>query len=875
MGVGKSPIAGAAIAVMWAEGMIKPGQIAAIMCPPHLIKKWQAELRDVIPGCVAHIADKDLAKGETLVDDVTAFMKRAAEDTDRLHILIVSRSRAKLGEGWQAAYQVRHQRFAQWPKGGPAPKHFLTDEGELREGVTRIVEKTVPICPTCSADINSSKDGKGTTDPVRWMEQKPRICHQCGGALWQLKRTFSAPDEGDKFPKRNPRYPVATLLRQRYRDRLAVTVCDEIHECKSIASDQGRAMQNLVLAADYAIGLTGTIFGGMASSVFWLEWAFNRSMPHQYPIADGVETAINRWVRTMGVMVKVIEYRQDKKAGVTNGTDRHEHRPKEAPGISPLLIKQLLSHCIWVGLEDLAFDLPEYREIPVPVSLPRDVQQHYDAEKARLLDYLMGCRNEGDASFLGAYLQACLRYPSTCYQSKPVIHRTPYKDENGQQITRLVTTLKGFGEGRIYPKEEALLDLLSDELAAGRPCAVFVAQSGKLRIQDRLADLIRRKVEGANPFILESNTVATDKRDGWVRKQVEKSGNVLICNPKLVSTGLDLLWCKSLIFFEISYSLYDVAQASRRHWRIGQTDECRVFHLYHTDTMEAQAIKLVSEKQAAAALLGGDADGGGLAQISGGAASLEAELARSISADEGVVDASSLFQQSAKQSADFVSGWAAQGEVDEDAEVIEVVALENCIGKRFYRDKQAHEVTDYGPLTEATYRVTNLVTQEVISLPAADVLAAKPIARDLPLSIERKPKPKTKAAKQPVRLPQVPLLAGHHAGKVRHPNAVVLTERGKFFVAYGEDAEKVAACLNAVLDERLVGGVRVKQTVVAAKDLDHYVTRLTKAGMSVAVARERQTVTGDAPQPEARPALPPKRSTKHLQQMQQGQLALF
>jgi hypothetical protein len=34
-------------------------------------------------------------------------------------------------------------------------------------------------------------------------------------------------------------------------------------------------MQTLVDAADKAVGLTGTLFGGVASSVFWLEWAFN------------------------------------------------------------------------------------------------------------------------------------------------------------------------------------------------------------------------------------------------------------------------------------------------------------------------------------------------------------------------------------------------------------------------------------------------------------------------------------------------------------------------------------------------------------------------------------------------------------------------
>ena len=43
-----------------------------------------------------------------------------------------------------------------------------------------------------------------------------------------------------------------------------------------------------------------------------------------------------------------------------------------------------------------------------------------------------------------------------------------------------------------------------------------------------------------------------------------------------------------------------------------------------------QAIALISRKQAAAALLGGDADGGGLAQLSGGSNSLLAELAKAV-----------------------------------------------------------------------------------------------------------------------------------------------------------------------------------------------------------------------------------------------------
>ena len=92
--------------------------------------------------------------------------------------------------------------------------------------------------------------------------------------------------------------------------------------------------------------------------------------------------------------------------------------------------------------------------------------------------------------------------------------------------------------------------------------------------------LITEHVPAGSPVVLEANTIATDKRDGWVKKQVKNGANILICNPRLVETGLDLLTFKSLIFYEVAYSLYTVAQASRRHWRIGQTEACRVYHLY-------------------------------------------------------------------------------------------------------------------------------------------------------------------------------------------------------------------------------------------------------------------------------------------------------
>jgi len=49
---------------------------------------------------------------------------------------------------------------------------------------------------------------------------------------------------------------------------------------------------------------------------------------------------------------------------------------------------------------------------------------------------------------------------------------------------------------------------------------------------------------------------------------------VVICHPKLVETGLDLLAFPTLYFYETGYSLHTLRQASRRSWRIGQRHAC-------------------------------------------------------------------------------------------------------------------------------------------------------------------------------------------------------------------------------------------------------------------------------------------------------------
>jgi len=105
-----------------------------------------------------------------------------------------------------------------------------------------------------------------------------------------------------------------------------------------------------------------------------------------------------------------------------------------------------------------------------------------------------------------------------------------------------------FGEDRIYAKEQALIDLLNSELANDRPCVVYLRQTATKDIQPRIEKLIRQHVPQAIPYILK-NTVQAERREKVINQQVTAGSNIIICNPELTKTGLDLIFAPTIIFF--------------------------------------------------------------------------------------------------------------------------------------------------------------------------------------------------------------------------------------------------------------------------------------------------------------------------------------
>jgi hypothetical protein len=86
----------------------------------------------------------------------------------------------------------------------------------------------------------------------------------------------------------------------------------------------------------------------------------------------------------------------------------------------------------------------------------------------------------------------------------------------------------------------------------------------------------------------------------------------VICHPKLVETGLDLLAFPTLYFYETGYSLHTLRQASRRSWRIGQKHPVQVKFLVTKGTTQTTCLRLMGKKMLVALMMEGKFSGEGI-----------------------------------------------------------------------------------------------------------------------------------------------------------------------------------------------------------------------------------------------------------------------
>nr|WP_281721312.1 hypothetical protein [Nitrosomonas nitrosa] len=639
---------------------MQPEQVILIVCPPHLVEKWKRELLSIHPNSVIERIDRH--------EDVKRFMSRAEKIGAGVpKIGLIKRDLTKLGASREVAAVWCSEPVALWRHDQPPPEGYEPNQ--------RIVKQCVPKCPTCGSTVMQEKKGVSVPASESWLKSGKRTCSVCQTPLWQEARdTGSRPKPRHKYPLKNPRYRLDEYIKRVYPDRVYLLIWDEIHEAAHGDTGNGEAFGRLAGVSKKVLAMTGTPFNGKASSLFNIEYHLNERVRQRYnwggaerltrkqrgsssfqqAIEGGSKQrgrAESLWVSDMGVREQVVEERPtyDSNTGAYTGTSTYERPYEEAPGISPLLVAEMLDHAIFFSLADLGKALPHYEEIALPVEMDADTYDQYDRTRSLLKDYLIQRRWEGDQTFRGAYLQWSMGWVNTPFRPTEVIHNIKHP-VTGEKRAHVVTQIPSYGEDRIYAKEQALIDLLKEELAAGRPCVVYLRQTATKDIQPRIESLIRQHVPGAVPYILK-NTVQAERREKVIEGQIAAGVNVVVCNPELVKTGLDLIYFPTLIFWEITFNLGTMMQAAARAYRLNQTHKhCKTYYIFAEGTMEHTAVQLMSRKQRAAKLLTGDIGLTGLDALTEGESGFEEALLDAIAKDETLLDPSEMFKVSTGQS---------------------------------------------------------------------------------------------------------------------------------------------------------------------------------------------------------------------------------
>lgn len=577
MGTGKTMIA-------TASAYLAGFRRVLVLCPPHLVRKWKREVEATIPLVSAVIAS------------TTADFPRLPSAGDRSQFVILSRERAKLSYRWKPAVVSR------LAIGGG--RVALDEDGEPLRRL---------CCPACYGALF---DGEGLPLDLETLSRKKHACDACGSPLWQADRAG---------PRR---FPLADYVARRMPGTFDLLIVDEQHEYKARGSAQGIAAGALAEVCGRTLTLTGTLMGGYASTLFYLLWRFSPEVREEFGYGDE-----GRWISRYGIVERITRRGDDDAIEDGRSSRRRGYRTRtvEKPGVSPAVLFHLIGNTVFLRLADVASDLPEYREEVRLIAMDRgDGQGPSQASSYRQLSdalhaAVMAALAAGSRRLLAAYLQTLLAYPDACTNGETVV------DSGSGEV---IASAPPLPSDRLYPKEQALLDLVQEERSRGRRVLLYITHTQSRDIAPRLERVLG--AVGIRVATLKADTVATDAREDWVNRRVREGVDVLLVHPRLVQTGLDLIDFPTIVWYEVEYSVYTMRQASRRSWRIGQRHPVRVIYFAYRATLQAQALQLTAKKLQASLAVEGDLVEEGLAAHSTDGDDLLLTLARSLSAQDEV-----------------------------------------------------------------------------------------------------------------------------------------------------------------------------------------------------------------------------------------------
>ena len=594
-GSGKTKIGSTALGALhglWAAQK-KDGRgksFGIVMCPSHVTRKWVREIGETLP-------------------DTYAMVVHSITELDRLYTLYE--------QGDKSVYAVFSKERAR--------------DGYMRYPAVRWNERRRAfLCPDCDAviEMDISEDGTHYTVPADQFffqkeHKKNHICPKCGTPLWSAVN----PDRRMEWVKIGEygwvhRYGAEAHLKRTKNAR----VCDQLAQIT-------RDPEGYYPASKLFVGMTATLINGYSSGIFHLLY---RIVP-ELMLKDGKQYGSpGDFDAEYGVVENAYETR-DAEYNANRRASKRKTRTRQLPGVSPLVFSRfLLEYTAFLSLSDMGKDLPSYEEIPVALDMPEDVGECYQAVQNVLQKVLKNDRKAAQ-KILSAYLNLLTVYPDQPYDQPEVIH----------PITGMpIVTPKSCGDfSRLFPKEEKVLELVRQKTANGERVLIYTSWT-RTDSQQKLLKLLQEN--GYRTEIL-APQIATEKREEWVDKRVKNGLQVLITNPRCVETGLDLNAFTTIIFYSMGYNLFTLRQASRRSWRINQTEpKVEVYMLYYADTLQAKAMKLMASKLAVAGIIEGTFSEEGLAAMSD-VKDLTSQMAKELAAGirDNVEDIAAAFKKMA------------------------------------------------------------------------------------------------------------------------------------------------------------------------------------------------------------------------------------
>ena len=669
MGTGKTMMAIAASAVLQqAEGFGR----TLVIAPPHLVYKWRREILETIPGAKVVVLNGPCTLGQLLKLRL-ALQEGAPCGQHEFYVL--GRVRMRMGFHWKPAFAARKMLYR--------PE---SDESGHQSSATI---RTVACCPSCGS---IAADPEGNPYSADGFPRESRLrCESCKGSLWTLMRPQSQlknrhellsdalcqiPTIGRKTAEKligafgedqlvgmldDNVYEFVNLMdedgdlvfndRQAKRMERAMAtmefslgqggyqptefikkylpggyfdflVVDEGHEYKSESSAQGQAMAVLVSKVRKVLLLTGTLMGGYADDIFYLLW---RIMP-QPMIEDGFRyqrgslgAASMAFMRQHGVL-KDIYKETDGGAHKTAKGKRINVRTVKAPGFGPKGIARfVLPYTVFLKLKDIGANvLPAYREHFIDITMTAEQAEHYGRLRSFLTAELRQALRRGDNSLLGVVLNVLLAWPDCCFREEVVRH---------PRTRALLAEVPALFGPDPMPKELDLIRVCKANKAEGRRVLTYTTYTGTRDTSSRLKAMLER--EGLRAAVLRA-TVDTSRREDWIFEQVERGVDVVVTNPELVKTGLDLLDFPTIYFMQSGFNTYTLQQAARRSWRIGQKLPVDVYFSAYRDTTQISCLSLMGKKIAVSQSTSGDMPDTGLDVLNQDGDSIEVALAKQL-----------------------------------------------------------------------------------------------------------------------------------------------------------------------------------------------------------------------------------------------------